>query len=150
MQGEWWGDAKKHSLRLLSSGQGGLGCPCMLHVQPLPSLLWATQRHCSDEAFSPALSESKWHPASVEMKDFSCCGLEFSQYTLQLLLCLTYLFFAHLSYLTQSDQQLQEGLAVCLLPGAASLPPQFYIWFQSDVLCPLPIFCITFLLFLLV
>lgn len=48
-------------------------------------------RRSSGGLFSPALSERKCHPASAE--DFSCCGLKCSQYTPQLLLCLTYSFF---------------------------------------------------------
>lgn len=113
--------------------------PCPAYSEP--------HKAPAHRAFSSALSESDWHPASGKRIFFACCGPALIQYTLQLLLCLTCFLFSHLFFLTQSDQQSQEDLAVCVSSGAASCSPHFHFCFKSDVLCPTH--HITSLLFLL-
>lgn len=89
----------------------------------------------------PALSESGWHPASVEIQIFLAVGSSLASAHPQLLLCLPYLFFL-ISCLTWCDQQLLEGLAVCLSSGVAHCHLSLISHFSP--FCPLPIYHITF------
>lgn len=120
-----------------------------LCVWPLPTLLWATQRCCSDGAFSPALSESKWHPASVEMKIFLAVGSSLANTPCSSFLVSSIYFFS--SFMLDSIWSAVARRVSCVPVIWSSLTvTSFNFWFLFDVLCPLPIYPITFLLFLLV
>lgn len=75
------------------------------------------------------------------MQIFLAVGSSFASARSQLLPCLPYLFFL-ISHLTRCDQQLLEGLAVCLSSAVARYHLSLISLF--GLFCPLPIYHITF------